>query len=303
VAGGDFLLSAHSSLSAFAGAVAGGLNVGYEWTFNTTFSERQSAAVVFPDSDGDGINDGQTVNFSQGAGATNYIEIYFDDTPDANANTGAGYDDGKLIMSGTIINITGTFASSNEAPNATTANTGVGITTDATGAANPSVSTAAGFDLNTGANGYNLLDNFGGDSLMGQQTVNGLGSTTLAVDVNFFDSEYFRSDIMGFLLDMVTNTFNNTPFTQTDPSTAFDTTAGTNGTDTAPALGTVNGLTALASGINFGNYGFTQGADIQFQTDATTSFNSTPIPEPGVLLMLGSGLAGLGFARRRKMRA
>ena len=161
-----------------------------------------------------------TSTFQTVAGGDNFFQIYFDATRDANNLTGTGFNDGTLILSGTILPFD--------------AATGEG---------------ASNFDA-TGLGG--ALDQFGGtDNYPGITTIIGSGSSNLLVDVSFYDPAFFSGLID--LLAMNFDTFQNTPYQQQNPSACFwDGTgyidgAGGQGTNCVNSVGDTNGV----SGPNF----------------------------------------------------
>lgn len=212
-AGTVFQTYAHASLANFTDVNGNPINVntGYEWTYVTGFQEIVGSTSGTPPN--------ATSTFQTVAGGDNFFQIYFDATKDANNLTGTGFNDGTLILSGTVLPFD--------------AATGEG---------------ASSFN-STGLGG--ALDQFLADNYPGIATIVGNGSSNLLVDVGFYDSAFFT----GFLdlLSINFDTFQNTPYQQQNPSacfwdgTAYIDGAGGQGTNCANSVGAVNGV----SGPNF----------------------------------------------------
>jgi hypothetical protein len=214
IAVGDvFQTYAHASLANFTdanGNPIGGLTLntagGYEWTYVTGFQEVIGSLG--------GTSPNATATFQTVAGGNNFFQIYFDATRDANNLTGTGFNDGTLILSGTILPFN--------------AATGEG---------------ASSFNA-TGLGG--ALDQFGTDNYPGITSVAGNGSSNLLIDVSFYDPAFFS----GFLDLLAINfdTFQNTPYQQQNPSacfwdgTAYTNGAGGQGTTCTNSVGAVNGV-------------------------------------------------------------
>jgi hypothetical protein len=143
-----------------------------------------------------------------------------------------------------------------------------------------------------------LMDgNANGDQWAGQTSVTGSGSTALNAQVTYYDNTYFQDEVDIITFQLLNNTSNVLPFSQSDPSQQLDvpnsyniTTATTfSYLNSVGTLGVVNGALGNGSG------------NIEFQTDANASFQASTVPEPSTFVLSGLGLllAG-GFMRRRR---
>ena len=166
----------HTRLNAFQdadGNAVGGLdlNSNYEWTYVFGFRE-------------DVVAGGTAAVFSTAAGGNNFFRVYFDAPDDSNQLAGQGFQDGQLILEGTIL--PGGISNFTQMPNQT-----------------------------------GDLDQFGEDNYPNVDSVTGVGGGTFNVDVNFVDTSFFLGglDTLQILLDF--DTQQNLPFSQTNPSSCF----------------------------------------------------------------------------------
>ena len=212
-----FQTYAHGSLANFTdvnGDPIGGLDLNstYEWTYVTGFREIVGSTTGLPPN--------ATSTFQTVGGGNNFFEIYFDDSRDANNLTGAGFNDGLRILSGTIV----AFADA------------------------PAGEGASSFNA-TGLGG--ALDTYNVDNYPGITTIVGNGSSNLLVEVGTYNATFFTGLIDFLQLNF--DTFQNTPFQQQNPSacfwdgTAYIDGAGGQGTACVNSVGDINGV----SGPNF----------------------------------------------------
>ncbi|HOW76250.1 MAG TPA: flocculation-associated PEP-CTERM protein PepA [Candidatus Competibacteraceae bacterium] len=213
--GQQFQTYGHAALATFIddqGDTIGGLNLNgltaanYEWTYVFGFQE-EVISIEVP-----GVVTGQ-VTFKPIAGGTNFFEIWYD--PDKNSNnlSGLGFNNGTLILSGTILP-EGVSSFTNPPP--------------------PVV--------------FAPLDGFGSNDYPTVTTATGAGSSDLIVKVNLADPNFFAPGLN--LLAMNFDTFQNLPFQQTNPSACFWTGstyiggAGTCSNNSASStIGAINGVT------------------------------------------------------------
>lgn len=147
-----------------------------------------------------------------------------------------------------------------------------------------------------------VLDQFGTNNYAGYTSLKGTGGGKINVKIATVNDKYFLDGLSLLTLDLITDTFQNLPFLQVNPSSCF-------WDGSAYFSGAGNGI-ADGCGVagDGGTIGFINGVDttaldpaftnIMFQTRATTVL-PTGLPEPGTLALLGLGALGL-FLRRRK---
>ena len=128
------------------------------------------------------------------------------------------------------------------------------------------------------------LDGFQSNDWLGTTTVSGAGATTLTLIVDSLDANYFTDlsalQALNFIINSAFNTSQVTPFDQANPSRRFNWLNG--GYDTN--VGAINGV---------------NGPDFIFQADGNQSFTTTAVPEPSLLLLIGTAFMGFALTRRR----
>lgn len=265
---------AQGSLGLF-GTTLGDLAVGFtgmEFTFVASFYTFTS-----------GIGSGTVSN--RLAPGDSYFRVYADSSKNSNVIAGTGYDDGTLILEGTLSQLTGNFTDqTRRAPTPGNPNPLFGQT-----------SLLDGYDENGSAPGNVDYQN-------GVRSHIGNGSNSLTVDVTSLDSNYFLGNIAQLLLTLNYSDTTNlaTPFISTTPSNSVvgvvpaysvTPTGLVNGADCGPTTGgaTENG-TSVAR------------CDFHFQSDASGSFVERRLPEPASLALVGLAFAGAGVAARRRAK-
>lgn len=240
---------------------------GYEITLVLSITERVTGVT------------GNVANFATLPNSSSFLQIYYDTTIDSDALTGSGYNDGRLILTGSGVQ-----------PNQQGSFTAVPVTP-------PAVPPA--------------LDNtIDGDQYPGQFTVSGFGTqlafgmTNLQTDPTFFITQ------LGAFGVQFANISQQLPFNSVNPSDCFTVTpnAGAPGTVFAPSgcdTAHVNGPFSAQGPAPAGGYvpviglvnGTIPGPDFVAQTDFNSPLSA---PEPGSLALLGLGLGGLGLMGKRR---
>lgn len=144
------------------------------------------------------------------------------------------------------------------------------------------------------------LDQFGVNNYTGYKSVTGTGGGRLDAKVLVANSAYFLESLDLISVILVTDTFQNLPFLQVNPSSCFYDGSGyiegagngiTGGCGTAGDGGSIS----LLNGFNTDP---SLGTNTMFQTRSTTVL-PTSVPEPGALALVAMGLLGAGAFRRR----
>jgi len=174
VNGAPFTVFAQAKLGTFVqpGNIAVAPSVG-EFTFVASFQETAVGGATSP----------ALVALPGGT-----VQIFFDPTANSNQLAGTGYNDGTLILQGTIVNGTGAFVDFTRT--------------------NPGVFPAVPLD--------NFLSD--GNNYPGITTHVGNGSNSLNINVTFADSNFFKTNITALTIDAQDTGNLTVPFNQADPA-------------------------------------------------------------------------------------
>lgn len=179
-------------------------------------------------------------NAAGSPGYRNFVEIWKDDVRDSSDLAGSGFNNGKLILTGMVTDVS---------------------------------------QFVTALPTVELLDQFQGDSYLGQLTLRINGSQQIRVNVTWPDPDYFPSFTPDKIDTIVSqfNASNVTPYKQAEPSAKFvGDGAGWPPQEPGPApsvfpnLGPINGQEPAG-----------QTLDLQMQADPNQSFEYTEITIPG----------------------
>lgn len=278
---------------------------GVEVTVTARFRESVSAAIVAP---GIAIATFAFVDLPANDPAE-FLEIYYDTTPDSNALAGTGYNDGRLILKTDL-----TGAASN-----------FGLTDNFTNI--PGTTTGTVPYAGAGPDGFfdvGDLDQAGSDDYAGVDSMHGNGVTSLFANVLDFDGLFFKHAPGDLIFDILTTT-QVLPFGSVDPSDAYNLAenVAAAGTVTAGGGEVSQAIAAAVAGVGIGRVnghnsavtipgvfvagGFPfdtglGGPDIIFQADASNDFSSVRgvIPEPMTATLSLLSLGGLALVSRRR---
>ena len=267
--GKSFELYAQGKLGNFLDASANiiggtGLNTAYEITYQAVLTEIGMAAA-YPT---------YVVSiFRLDPGATvNYFRIYWDDSPDANPQTGEGYGDGRLILEG--------YAIGND------------------------TSYTIILDPVTGAIPTQVLDQHLSDDQAGYGSVVGVGGGQMEARVTSVDTDFFKVNLAEVVMTLAFNTYHLSPFRNAEPTGPATSVAGVVGQ--RPNFGG-NGVDGYnwVNGLGGPCEDGSSDCDVLLEADSNMSFDTAPRPTTSIPTLSGMGLGLLGMllagaaARRR----
>jgi hypothetical protein len=257
---------------------------GLNSTFEITMIARFTEAVTAPTTAGQ-------ASFRTVTTAPAILEIYFDSTPNAVDVSGSGFNDGRLILTGsTIADAQGNFTVTSLTP----------VLLD-----------------QAATNDYGPTNAPGAPGALDQATVSGFGGQgNIAFDSLVTDPTFFLEALAQFGV-IFQNISQGLAFFSVNPSDCYTNTAAGVGVGTTIAerqcapthidgLMSLNNPDALGGvvpniGPVNGAFGAAGGPDFIAQTDYNSSLLPAAVPEPTSLLLLGIGLIGVAVYSRRKI--